>query len=97
MSGTHGIKETKEALIGLNEVTILIANRLKDGAQAADIPALLEDMKKDPEVVAKLAAARDNIKEVPAEIKDLQLAEGLELGVVQASYVPKLIAAMKKA
>ena len=96
MSGTHGIKETKEALVGLNEVSILIAKRLKDGAQASDIPALLEDLKKDPEVISKLEAARDNIAAVPAEIKDLQLSEGMELGVVQASYVPKLIAAFKK-
>lgn len=96
MSEVHGIKETKEVLVGLNEVTMLVAKHLKDGAQLTDIMAVIEDFKKDPELIAKLEAARENIAAVPNEVKDVSLLEAGELAMVQISYVPKLIASFSK-
>ena len=92
----HGIKETKEALVGVNELAIVIAKHLKDGAQASDIMAVVDEFKTNPELMAKLEAARDNIAAVPEEIKDISWLEGGELVVTQVSYVPKLIEALKK-
>lgn len=93
----YGIKETKELLIGVNELSIVLVGLLKDGAQVSDAAALIEKMKSDPEFMAKLQAAYDKINEVPAEIKDLNLAEGLELVIEQAKFVPKILEAAKKA
>lgn len=92
-----GIKEAKEALVGVNELAICLAERLKDGVGVDDMVALFMKLQSDDEFKAKLAAAADGIGAVPAELKDLSLAEGMELAVVQIAYVPKLLAAIKKA
>lgn len=92
-----GIKETKEVLVGLNEVSIAIAKRFKDGIQVAqDAEGLYEDLVKDAQVKAVILAAYENAKAVPAELKDLSVMEGVELGMVQAQYIPKIVEALKK-
>lgn len=93
---TYGIKETKELLVGVNELSVFLVERLKDGAQVGDAVALIDKLKNDPDFQAKLAAAYDQINQVPAEVKDLSLMEGIELVMVQANYVPKIIEAAKK-
>ena len=90
-----GIKETKEAIIGVNELSLVLIKHLKDGAQLTDISAVVEEIKNNPELLAKLQAAKDGIDQVPAEAKDISLVEGGELLMAQVSYVPKIIAALK--
>lgn len=90
-----GIKETKEALIGVNELAIEIVKHAKDGIQASDAVAILDDFKNNPELKAALEAAIENIKGVPAEVSDMSLKEGIELAIVQVSYAPKIIEALK--
>ncbi|HRT83935.1 MAG TPA: hypothetical protein P5523_04790 [Bacteroidales bacterium] len=91
------IKETKEALIGLNELALVIAVRLKDGFQVVeDISAVVAKLMSDAEFQAKLQAAYENIGAIPEEIKDLQLNEVIELVGVQVGYVPKFVEALKK-
>jgi hypothetical protein len=91
-----GIKETKEVLVAINEVAIVLAKHLKDGAQLTDAIAIVDDFKNNPDLLAKLLAAKENISAVPAELKDVSLVEGVELAITQASYAPKIIAALKK-
>ena len=91
-----GIKELKEALVGVNELAIFIAMRLKDGIGLDDAMAIWSKLSSDEEFKQKMVAAYDGISQVPAEIKDLDLAEGIELAVLQAQMLPALIAAMKK-
>ena len=79
MSEHVGIKETKEALDGLNEVAVEIVKVAKDGIQVKDAATIVEDLITKPEFKAKLVAAVEGINLVPAEIKDLDLAEGVEL------------------
>lgn len=90
-----GIKETKEALIGLNEVGVLLASRLKDGVGVDDFTAVWEKLRNDEEFKAKVQAAYDKAGEIPSEIADLDLGEGVDLALTQVSYVPKFVEALK--
>lgn len=91
------IKETKEALMGLNEVTLLLAKQMTDGLQVTqDLAAVVSELLSNADLKNKLMEAGRGIQLVPAELKDVDLSEGIELVKVQASYVPKLLEAFKK-
>lgn len=91
------IKETKEAIIGANELALLLITRLKDGLQLVeDISAIIGKLMSDAEFQAKMQAAYENIQAIPEEIKDLQIGEIVELVGIQVSYVPKIVDALKK-
>ena len=92
-----GIKETKEALIGANKLSVLMMRRLKDGVGIDDAFAIYDKLKTDTEFRQALVDAYQGIEKVPAEVKDLDLNEAVELIGVQVSYVPKMIEALKKA
>lgn len=91
----EGIQETKELLEGLNELGIVLVKTFKDGAQVSDIGALLAAIVANDEVKDALLKAVGGITKVPAEIKDITLAEGMELVVDEITMIPKLIAAFK--
>lgn len=92
-----GVKEAKEVLVGVNELSIFLISILKDGFQASeDISAIIAKITTDSDFRAKLIAAYEGIQAMPEEIKDIDLAEGLELGMVQFQYVPKILDALKK-
>ena len=91
-----GVKETKEMLVGANELTIALLAQLKDGFQMADLAALFAKLQADEDFKAKLQAAYDGMAGIPAEMKDISMAEGIELALVQVQYLPKIIAAAKK-
>ncbi len=91
------IKETKELIIGANELALLLITRLKDGLQVVeDVTAIIGKLMSDAEFQAQMQAAYDNIQAIPEEIKDLQIGEVIELVGVQVSYVPKIVDALKK-
>ena len=96
MTEKIGIKETKEALIGINEFSLLLAKLFKDGAQFTDFAELFSELTSNEDLKAKMKAAWEDIQKIPAEIKDIDLAEGAELGIIQIGYVPKFIEALKK-
>lgn len=91
-----GIKETKEALDGLNSLSEEIVSLAKDGIQMGDAVKLAEDIMLKPEFKAKLAAAIEGIQKVPAEIKDIDFAEGIELAQFEYEGVKKILEALKK-
>ena len=92
-----GIKETKEVLVGLNEVALVLCERLKDGLQiGSDVSAVVEKVLGDADFRAKVVAAAEGIAAVPSEIKDLAIGEIIELATVQIGYVPKIVDALKK-
>lgn len=92
---TAGIVETKELLVGVNELSMELIKHLKDGVQVGDALAILDTLKNNADFKAKLEAAYTNVQAVPAEIKDLSIAEGVELAMVQVAYLPKILAAAK--
>lgn len=91
-----GIKETKEAFEGINVLALFLIKRLKDGVGIDDAVALFEKIKDDEEFKKVLSDAVGAIDQVPEELKDLELNEGIELGMLALQYVPKYIEAFKK-
>jgi hypothetical protein len=88
-----GINETKEVLIGANEVALLMIKLLRDGVQFSDFEQVYMNLMQNSEFRAKVLTAYEGVSAVPAEVKDLDLGEGVELVLIQAQYVPKLVAA----
>lgn len=89
------IKETKEALVGANELTLVILELVKDGVQFSDAVSLVNKLSSDPVLKQKLDEALSGLKVVPEEIKDIDLNEGIELAMLQAQYVPKILEKLK--
>jgi hypothetical protein len=91
-----GIKETKEVLDGLTDIGAFIIVKAKDGIQLQDGIDLVSKIISDPEFKSKMEAMVGNINLVPAEIKDLDIAEGVEL--IKESYdgYNQIMEALKK-
>jgi hypothetical protein len=89
-----GIKETKEAIVGINEVSLLLVSRFKDGIQVGDFVAFWASFQNDPEFKAKLQTAYEGYNNIPDEVKDISLAEASELISLEVQYVPKLVKAL---
>lgn len=96
MSEKLGVKETKEMLVAVNELAVFLVGQFKDGVQMADFSALFSQITENADFKAKLLAAYEDFKKIPAEIKDLDASEGVELASLQLSYVPKFIDVLKK-
>jgi len=91
------VKETREALVGLLEVACVLAERLRDGADVGDAMAVWAKLQSDSEFALKLSTAYQGVGAVPAELGDLTTGELVELVTTVLSYLPKLVAALKKA
>lgn len=96
-TGTVGIQETTELLVGIGQLNAHVIKYLKDGFQpGADISQLAADLVNDTEYRAKLQAAIVGVGKIPAEIKDLKFNEGLQLTKVLYEQVVDVIAAARK-
>lgn len=91
---TEGIKELKEALLGVNELTLFIISRLQDGFQADDVLALFQKLisDEDPELKLAVTKAIEGYDKMPAEVRDIDVGEGLELLDAQVALVNKYLA-----
>lgn len=90
------VKETTELLSAVNEIVILLVSRLKDGVDFQDFVAFYKKLTKDKEFVALLEKAYDGIEEIPEELKNLGLTDGIELTKVQIDYIPKILKSLEK-
>jgi hypothetical protein len=91
-----GIQDVKEVLIASNELTLVVIKHVKDGIAVSDIPAIVSELMTSDAFKLALVDAVKGVTNVPAEIKDIDFAEGMELGKVQLEYVPKILEALKK-
>lgn len=91
-----GNKELKEALVGVNELALLLVEHLKDGVDLSDAVAIWGKLQGDPQLLTSLKAAVEGLQHVSAEASDLDALEVVDLVQVQCSYVPRLLAALKK-
>lgn len=91
-----GDKETKEAVVALNELALFLAVQLKDGFQGSDFSAIYEKILQDHTFKAKLLLAYENYAAIPDEVSDLDVGEGLELIKIQTEYLPLYLEAFKK-
>jgi hypothetical protein len=86
-----GIKETKEALEAFNEIGLFVASQIKDGVGVEDALALYSKIVSDEAFKSIIVNAYDRYDQIPAEIKDIDMGEGLELAKVQMDYVDKYL------
>jgi len=91
-----GIKETKEVVKAASAIAVFLVARLKDGVGVDDAMAVVSKVTADAEFKALMEAAIKDIKLVPAEVKDLELAEGIELAGEAAKMVPAILEVLKK-
>jgi len=92
----EGIKETTEALVAVNEISLFIAKRLQDGIGMDDAVATWDKMKNDEEFKALVYAGYDKYDKIPSEVKDVDAGEGMELAAVQIDFVPRFVETFKK-
>lgn len=90
-----GTKETKEFATALFAVAGFLVERLKDGAGLDDVVAVHEKLTKDPEFLGLITAAYDGYKQIPAEIKDIDLEEGFDLAGFLLPQILKLLKTFK--
>jgi len=96
MEKQHGIRETKEMVTALMELSVCLIDVFKDGIQITDAMELWEKIGQDPVMKKKFAAALDGYRSIPAEIKDLDAAEGVELATCLLMYIPKILDSLRK-
>ncbi len=89
------IKNTKELIVALNVLVIKLAPIVKNGLQVTDLIEGFNAINSDPVAKAELEAALADVKEIPNELKDITIAEAIELAIVQVQQLPALIAAFK--
>lgn len=89
MADAQGVKETKEALVGLLRLSKVLAESFKDGVQAADFTIVLAKITGDAALQQALMDAYNGIDKVGTELGDLSLGEGFDL--IQAS-IPEVLA-----
>ena len=86
------IKETKEVLIAVNALVLLVVKQLKDGFQIEDLAPVLAKVFTDNK---DLLDAIKGIDQVMLELKDLSFEEILELVKLQFSYIQQYLSALK--
>ena len=86
-----GIKETKEAVLGLVVLGAFVAERLKDGAGMDDLSALVLKLL-DADFKAKLEAAVTGMNKIGEEVSDISLSEAIEL----IGLLPEILEVFKK-
>lgn len=90
MAGAHGVKETKEAILALVVIGKFVVDRLKDGAQIDDAIALGTALLADGDFKATVMAGVNGIDQVPAEVKELDIQDMIEIAKVIPEIVAKL-------
>lgn len=94
MEEVHGIRESKEVLVALNELSMEIIKLVKDGLQWKDAVDLYSKLN-NSDLLSKLTKAANGIDAVPDEVKDLNISEAMELAMVQIAYIPRIVDALK--
>lgn len=93
---TKGIQETKEVIEAMGALSGVIAKHLKDGFQAgSDVPAIAGELFLKSDVREALQRAGDGIQNVPAELKDIDMAEAFELAEAGIATAKAVVQALK--
>lgn len=90
------VKDIKDCVVFGNEFTILCIKKLKDGFQAQDGMDLVSSLFQEGDVKKAFGEMVEGFSNVIDQAKAIDAQGGVELVMVQASYVPKIIDAFKK-
>ena len=96
LAAKQGIKETKEVIEAVLEISLKLTAILKDGYQSSDIMQILQIFTEDKLIRQKLSDAYQGLSKIKDESKDIDFAEGFELFQAMAMYVPKFVEVIKK-
>lgn len=91
-----GIKEINDVLLAMNATALFMAARLKDGIGFDDAAAFIAHITADDQYKKLIAEAYDKYALIPAELKDIDTGEGLELVSTELKFIPELLAILKK-
>lgn len=91
----YGIEQTKELFLAVSMLAEIMIKALKDGAQAADMAILFQELAK-PEHQEMIKKAMDQVSMVPAELKDMKMDEAFVLAPLMIGELKKWIEAAKK-
>jgi hypothetical protein len=90
-----GIEQTKELLMALGDVSVIVATAAKPGGSAADIAGrIASQFASNPELLVSLKTGMAGIGEIPGELRDLKLGEILDLVSVSLDTARKALAAV---
>jgi hypothetical protein len=92
----ESIKETKELILAVNVLSLYLVKVFKDGVQFSDFTDLYSKVMSDEAFKQKMLDAYRGVKEIPAELKDLDAREIIELTSLQLSFLPEIIDQIKK-
>jgi len=87
-----GIEELSELIKGLFAFSGHVIDALKDGFDLTDLPVILSKLGYDPEVKEAL----EGLGKIGKEVKDIDLQEGMQLGMIVMSEIPDLLKRFKK-
>ena len=93
---SKNIKETKEMLEAANSLIVYLLAQFRDGVQFEDFLSLYQHLTVDPVFKQKMLSAYLGVNQIPAELKDLDVGEIVELTSLQLGYIPKILDALKK-
>jgi hypothetical protein len=89
------IKETSEVLDAAGDLGALLVKHIRDGVQATDAAGIAAELMTRPDVIASLKRAADGIQNVPAELRDVDAVEGLDLATIGINNAKKVLTALK--
>lgn len=90
------MKEVQDILIGINEISLVLIERLKDGFQIDDVPAVWEKFHLDTDFHQKISNAVTSVLNLSTDLKTLTLEDKVNLVNLQLSYLPKIISGFKQ-
>lgn len=88
------VKETKELVVGFLKLAKVLAESFKDGVQVADAAVILAKVQ-EPEMMALLKAAYEDVEKVKVEAADISAAEAFELIIVALPELKALVEALQ--
>jgi hypothetical protein len=91
-----GALETKEMLIAVNKLGVLICSLVADGIQFSDLPTLINELMVNKELKDSIAKAIENASKIPSELSNSDIIDKLGLAQVMISFIPQYLDAFKK-
>ena len=90
------VKNTKEVVVALLKLSVLIAEVSKDGLKADDALLVINKLIADEALKNALLEAYNDVDQVKDEVKDISVAEFFEILLAAQPEIMKLIEVLKK-
>lgn len=91
----EGVRELRELIEAVMDIGIAVLAEFSDGIQLRDVWKIVTKLQNSPEYRTAIGKAYDGSSKIPAELKDVDGEEAIELAMVMLPYLPKLIKAAR--